>query len=110
MRRMCYSSLIYIAFAAVDGNSRSRGDAKEMVMTMMKHKMKALVVLGVCLAAVALISCSRGNTNVENTRDTASENADGLIHICHANRITCLSLIRQHSFRIGTLQNFVLSK
>jgi len=47
----------------------------------MKHRTKILVILGVCLAAMAVVSCSRGNTNVENTRDDAAENADGLIVI-----------------------------
>ena len=49
-----------------------------MVMNMEKHRIKKHVLLGICLAVLLLSSCSRGNTNSENTRDNEPEN-DGLI-------------------------------
>ena len=48
---------------------------------MEKKRMKKLVIIGMCLAAMLLASCSQRNTDAQPSQDSAQENTDGLIVI-----------------------------
>jgi simple sugar transport system substrate-binding protein len=49
------------------------------MISMKIQKMRRLIIIGVCLAALGLASCDQGTTNTGNTTDKPPENAESLI-------------------------------